>query len=137
MNNANTSFNVGLGQESSTALASALEKRGRRDVCACVPASFLGELGRDEITNCGGSPGRALLSNYNSTKLCFVYFGFYRGNDSGKGMHGFILYAGLPAAASLNISNKSASGRNIARPNCLGRCVRNSRNAFKAAAGIV
>ncbi len=58
MNNANTSFNVGLGQESSTALASALAKRSRRDVCACVPYSLLGELGRDEITNCGGSPGR-------------------------------------------------------------------------------
>jgi len=63
MNNANTSFNAGLGRESSTALASALEKRSRRDVCACVPYSLLGELGEHEITNRGGSPGRALPSN--------------------------------------------------------------------------
>jgi hypothetical protein len=65
MNNANTWFNAGLGRESSTALASALEKRSRRDVCACVPYSLLGELGEDEITNRGGSPGRALPSNEN------------------------------------------------------------------------
>jgi hypothetical protein len=71
MNNANTSFNVALGRESSTAFASALEKRSRRDVCACVPYSLLDELGEDEITNCGGSPGRALPSNEN--KISYRY----------------------------------------------------------------
>jgi hypothetical protein len=81
MNNANTSFNVGLGRESSTALASALEKRSRRDVCACVPYSLLGELGKDEITNCGGSPGRALPSNEN--KLSDDHW--ERGSLEGKG----------------------------------------------------
>ena len=43
MNNANTSFNVGLGRESSMALASALEKRSRRRPCSDVPYSLLDE----------------------------------------------------------------------------------------------
>ena len=40
-------------------------------------------------------------SNYNSTKLCFVYFEFYRGKDPGKRNAWTILYAVLPVAASL------------------------------------
>jgi hypothetical protein len=41
MNNADASLDVCLGRESSTALASALEKRSRRDVCRRVPYSLL------------------------------------------------------------------------------------------------
>ena len=63
MNNANTSFDMRFGREPSTALASALEKRSRRDVCACVPYSLLGELPEDEITSCTESPERTLPSN--------------------------------------------------------------------------
>src|SRR6266496_1038738 len=48
---------------------------------------------------------------------------FIEGTIPVKGMHGFILYEGLPAVASLNISNKSASGDHIAKSDCLGRCV--------------
>ena len=56
MNYANTSFDVSFGREPSAALASALEKRCRRDVCACVPYSLLGELRTDVITESVGSP---------------------------------------------------------------------------------
>ena len=51
-------------------------------------------------------------SNYNSTKLCFVYFGFHRGNDPGKRNPCFILYSLLPAAASLNCSTLPWRGIN-------------------------
>jgi hypothetical protein len=47
----------------SAALASALEKRSRRDLRVCVPYSLLGELPEDEITNCTESPERTLASN--------------------------------------------------------------------------
>jgi CheY-like chemotaxis protein len=49
-----------LGRESSTALASLLEKRSRRDVRVWVPYSLLGELRKDEITSGDESPERAL-----------------------------------------------------------------------------
>jgi hypothetical protein len=41
------------------------------------------------------------IPNYNSTKLCFVYFEFYPGKDHGKRNARIILYAVLPVAASL------------------------------------
>jgi hypothetical protein len=59
MNYANASFDAGFGRDPSAALASALEKRSRRDVCACVPYSLPCELRTDEITNCARSPERA------------------------------------------------------------------------------
>ncbi len=52
-----------LGRESSTALASALEKRSLRNVRVCVPYSLLGKLRKDEITSSDESPERALPSN--------------------------------------------------------------------------
>ena len=42
-----------------------------------------------------------MRSNYNSTKLCFVYFEFYRGKDPRKRNAWIILYAVVPVAASL------------------------------------
>jgi hypothetical protein len=41
--------------------------------------------------------------NYNSTKLCFAYFGFYPRSNPGKRKAWFILYRVLPSAASLNL----------------------------------
>src|SRR5438034_4596936 len=48
-----------------------------------------------------GGHGALRTPNYNSTKLCFVYFAFYRGKDPGKRNAWIILYAVLPVAASL------------------------------------
>ena len=47
--------------------------------------------------------------NYNSTKDCFVYFGFHSRSDRRKRETWFILYRPLRAAASLNCSNRSVS----------------------------
>jgi hypothetical protein len=44
MDNANTSFDMGFGWEPSPTLASALDKRGRRDVRVCLPYSLPREL---------------------------------------------------------------------------------------------
>src|SRR6266581_3580903 len=48
-----------------------------------------------------GGHGALRIPNYNSTKLCFVYFEFYRGKDHGKRNAWIILYAVLPVGASL------------------------------------
>ena len=62
---------------------------------------------------------------------------FIEGTIPVKGMHGFILYAGLPAAATLNISNKSAAvttpqGQIAWADECC-----NSLKAFRPMDGIV
>src|SRR2546426_6057120 len=48
-----------------------------------------------------GGHGALRIPNYNSTKLCFVYFEFYRGKDHGKRNAWIILYVVLSVAASL------------------------------------
>jgi hypothetical protein len=59
------------------------------------------DIARDASSETDTAHCEYLTTIYNSTKLCFVYFEFYRGKDPGKRNAWIILYAVLPVAASL------------------------------------